>query len=127
MRTEIATSTTGSEARSFKSSLVTFSVAALSLFFSAPAVISAVFHWVPKSITDRVPSDSRLWNFVGFSEIAVLMGGRVYLFLALVLNVTLLFRRQAAIWPKVLAWALFIVAVLGLLGVEAEVRHSFLR
>jgi hypothetical protein len=123
MRPEKAPSTTRSDAKSRKSSFVTFAVVALSLFLSAPAIITEVFSWVPKSILSRVPYNSRFWTFVGLSEIAVAIGGPVYLFLALVLNVILLFRRQAAIWLKILVWVLFVVAVLGLLGVEAEMRR----
>jgi hypothetical protein len=103
--------------------LLTLSAAAISLLFSAPAVITAAYFWIPKSVLGRLPSGSWLWNFFGLCEIAVAIGGRFYLLLAFALNVFLLFRRQATIWLRVLVWALFVVAVLGLLGVEADLRH----
>ena len=71
----------------------------------------------------NVPSTSWLGKSFFFSWFATALGGRVYLSLALVLNIILLFLRQAPAWLKALVWVLFVVAVFGLLGVEADLRH----
>jgi hypothetical protein len=112
-----------SATKSFKSSLITFGVTAISILFVAPAAIAEVFSWLPESIHSRFPTNSRLGNFVGLCYLATAIGGRAYLFLAFILNVFLLSRKQAPAWPKVLLWLLFFVAVLGLLGVEADLKH----
>jgi hypothetical protein len=102
---------------------VTLGTAVLSLLFMAPADIVEVFSWLPKRMLDPIPSGSRLWTFISLCEIAVGIGGRFYLSLALVLNIFLLFRKQASVWLKVFVWILFIVALLGAVRVETELRH----
>ncbi len=114
---------TNSRATSFKSSLVTFAVAAISLFFSAPAVITVVFSQVPQSTLGRLPGGLWFSNFVNLCWIAVVIGGGVYLFLALVLNIFLLFRRQAPVWLMALVWVVFAVGVLGEIRVQTELKH----
>jgi hypothetical protein len=106
-----------------KCSLVTVAIAAISLFFSAPAVIVAVFYRIPPSILGRLPGGLWFENFVSLCWIGVAIGGRVYLLLSCALNFFLLFRRQTPTWLRVLLWALFLVAVLGLWGVETELSH----
>ncbi len=109
---------------SSKCSLVTVAIAAISLFFSAPAVITAVFSRVPQSILGRLPGGLWLANFVDLCWIGVAIGGRFYLLLSCALNFFLLFRRQTPIWLSVLLWALFLVAALGLWGVETGLSHA---
>ena len=98
---------------------VTLGAAVLSLFFMAPADIVEVFYGLPKRSLDRIPGS----NFVALTWIAVGIGDRFYLPLALVLNIFLLFRKQAPVWLKVCVWILFIVALLGAVCVETEIRH----
>lgn len=70
---------------------VTLGAAVLSFFFMAPADIVEVFYSLPKRFLDRIPGS----NFIALSWIAVGIGDRFYLPLALVLNIFLLFRKQA--------------------------------
>jgi hypothetical protein len=107
---------------SFKSSLVTFVAAGTSVLLSTPAFVAEVVSWVPKSILGAIPSGSSFWTFVGLSEITAAIGDLLYLPLALVLNVFLVFRRQPG-WLKVFVWAFFVVAVLGAIRVGSEVSH----
>lgn len=102
---------------------VTLGTAALSLLFMAPADIVEVFSWLPKRLLDLIPSSSRVRTFVDLCEITVALGDRFYLPLALILNVFLLFRKQVPVWLKVFVWILFIVALLGAVRVETELRH----
>ena len=110
--------------RTVKGFLITLAIAGLSLLFQAPAVIAEVYSWLPKSLLDR--TSGSFSNFVGLSEVGVAVGGGFYLILAFLLNVFLLFLRQAPVWLKVLVWVFFVVAVLGWMRVEADIRHSFL-
>ncbi len=71
----------------------------------------------------RLSGGSWFSKLVDLSWIGVAIGGRFYLLFALGLNVFLLFRRQTSIWLKALVWALFVVFVLGVLGVETELKH----
>ena len=102
---------------------VTLGTAVASFLLMAPADIVEFFFWLPKSIVDNIPSSSRVWTFVGLCEITVGLGDRFYLPLALVLNIFLLFRKQAQVWLRVFVWILLIVAVLGAVRVETELRH----
>jgi biopolymer transport protein ExbD len=88
----------------------------------APADIVEVFSWLPKRLLDPIPSSSRLWTLISLCEITVGIGDRFYLSLAVVLNIFLLFRKQASVWLKVFVWILFIVALLGAVRVETELR-----
>jgi hypothetical protein len=112
-----------SDQRNRSSFLITFVVAAMSLVFMAPAAISEVFSWIPKRVLAPISSASFLWKFIGLCEIAVAIGDRFYLFLALILYIFLLLRRQVPVWLKVLVWVLFAVAVLGAVRMETEIRH----
>ena len=98
---------------------VTLGAAILSIFFMAPADIVEVFYCLPKRFLDRIPGST----FIGLSWIAVGIGDRFYLPLALVLNIFLLFRKQAPVWLKVLVWILLFVALLGAVCVETEISH----
>ncbi len=102
---------------------ITLGTTVVSFLLMAPADIVEFFSWLPKPILDQIPSSSRVWTFVGLCEIAVGLGDRFYLPLALVLNIFLLFRKQAPVWLRVFVWILFIVAVLGAVRVETELRH----
>lgn len=101
----------------------TLGAAVLSLLFMAPADIVEVFYCLPKRLLDPIPSSSRLWTFIGLCEIAVGLGDRFYLPLALVLNIFLLFRKRVPVWLKVSVWILLLVAVLGAVRVETEIRR----
>ena len=101
----------------------TLAMAVLSFLFMAPADIVEVFYCLPKRLLDPIPSSSRVWTFVGLCEITVGLGDRFYLPLALVLNIFLLFRKQAPVWLRVFVWILFLVALLGAVRVETELRH----
>ena len=101
----------------------TLGAAVLTLLFMAPADIVEVFYCLPKRLLDWIPGSTRLGTFVGLCWIAVGIGDRFYLPLALVLNIFLLFRKQAPIWLKVCVWILLIVAVLGAVCVETEISH----
>src|SRR5260370_36160392 len=109
--------------RSLIGSLGTLAVGAIALFFCAPAVITAVFSQVPQSTLGRLPGGLWFLNFVNLCWIAVVIGGGVYLFLALVLNIFLLFRRQAPVWLMALVWVVFAVGVLGEIRVQTELKH----
>ncbi len=74
---------------------ITLGTTVVSFLLMAPADIVEFFSWLPKPILDQIPSSSRVWTFVGLCEIAVGLGDRFYLPLALVLNIFLLFRKQA--------------------------------
>jgi len=102
---------------------ITLGTTVVSFLLMAPADIVEFFSWLPKPILDQIPSSSRVWTLVGLCEIAVGLGDRFYLPLALVLNIFLLFRKQAPVWLRVFVWILFIVAVLGAVRVETELRH----
>ena len=102
---------------------VALGTAVLSLLLMAPADTVEVFSWLPKRLLDPIPSSARLWTLIGLCENTVGIGGRFYLSLALVLNIFLLFRKQAPVWLKVFAWILFMVALLGTVRVETELRH----
>jgi hypothetical protein len=112
-----------SDQRNRSSFLITFVVAAMSLVFMAPAAITEFFSWLPKRTLAPIPSVSFFWKFIGLCEIAVMIGGRFYLFFALLLNIFLLLRRQVPVWLKALVWVLFAVAVLGAVRMETEIRH----
>ena len=112
-----------SDQRNRSSFLTTFVVAAMSLVFMAPAALTELFSWLPKRMLAPIPSDSFFWKFIGLCEIAVMIGGRFYLFFALILNIFLVLRRQVPVWLKVLVWVLFAVAVLGAVRMETEIRH----
>src|SRR5258706_15710843 len=99
---------------------ITLGTTVVSFLLMAPADIVEFFSWLPKPILDQIPSSSRVWTFVGLCEITVGLGDRFYLPLALVLNIFLLFRKQAQVWLRVFVWILFIVAVLGAVRVETE-------
>lgn len=98
---------------------VTLGAAVLSLFFMAPADIVEVFYCLPQRFLDRIPGST----FINLCWIAVGIGDRFYLLLALVLNIFLLFRKQAPIWLKVFVWILLLLALLGAVCVESEIRH----
>lgn len=118
-RTEISIAMIDEEKREWF--WVTLGAAVLSFFFMAPADIVEVFSWLPKRFLDRVPGS----NFIALCWIAVGIGDRFYLSLALVFNIFLLFRKQAPVWLKVCVWILLLVALLGAVCVETEIRtHS---
>ncbi len=111
------------EKRKLQGFSITLLAAVTSLFFLAPAAIVEVFSWLPKQVLAPIPSSSFFWKFIGLCEIAVAIGYRVYLFLSLIINIFLLFRRQAPVWLKVLVWVLFAVAVFGAVRVETELKR----
>jgi hypothetical protein len=94
-----------------KGSLVTFGASGLSLLLMAPADIFEVSSWLPKFMLAR--SGTSLGNFIDACEVAVAIGGPIFL----------LFRKPAPVWLKTLLWALFIVAVVGVVRVETELAH----
>ena len=121
LRTEISIATVDGEKR--ERLWVTLGAAILSICFMVPADIVELFSWLPKRLLDPIPSSTRLWTFIGLCEIAVGLGDRFYLPLALVLNIFLLFRKQAPVWLKVSVWILLLVALLGAVRVETEIKH----
>jgi hypothetical protein len=109
--------------KDWKGFLITRGLAGLSVLLMAPADIVEVFSWFPKRLLHLIPSGSPFWTFMGLCEITVGLADRFSLFFALVLNIVLLFRKQTPVWLKILVWALFLVAVLGAVGVETELIH----
>src|SRR5258708_5578264 len=114
---------TNSTSTSFMHSLVTFAVAAISLFLSSPAVVTALFSPVPQSPLGRLPHGLSFSNLFDVCWIAVVIGGGVYLFLAIVLTIFLLFRRPAPVWLMALVWVVIAVGVLGEIRVQTELKH----
>jgi hypothetical protein len=99
---------------SIKEKLFMSGAIGFSLFLMAPAVIVGISSWLP------VPKVLSASNFVGLCEMTVAIGGGVYLFLALVLNGFLTFRRQVPLWSKILVWSLFAIALYGAVRVHSE-------
>lgn len=106
----------------WKGLFITFGVGALSLLLMAPADIVEVSFWLRP--LHKIAMGSHLGTVISLCEMTVVLADRVYLPLAFVLNVFLLFRRQAPVWLKVIVWILFALAVLGAVNVESEIIHD---
>jgi len=112
------------EERNIRSLIVTIGLTAISLFFCAPAVIVEVYSWIPRSLLSTIPYryHSSLGGVVGLAWTAVVVTKWIYLSISFVLNIILLFRKQAPAWLKLLLWIPFIIAIFGVIDVVKDLN-----
>jgi hypothetical protein len=89
-------------------------------------IVWVVSRIVPASFARAFPHVPVLANFFAICWFIVVLAGRPLCAVALVLEFALIFRRKAPAWPKLVASAFLVFAVLGTLLVESQaaaVRH----
>lgn len=99
-------------------------IAAMSILLSGPAVVVECFSWNHRPLLAWISDNSPLSTLFRFCWYTAVLGDRIYLFVAGVLNVVLLVRKESPVWLKILVWAFFVVAVLGALQVGNNLRYE---